>query len=820
MAGSAKSRPISLLMPPPNVTGALHLGHALNNWLQDALVRFFRLRKQEVIWVPGFDHAGIATEIMVQKWIKNEQFVVKTPADYARLFAKWTKLQQTKIRAQWKSLDLAINSEYETFTFDPAFQIVVQTAFCNLYAKKLVYQAKTLVNWDPILKTAIADIEVEHRMTRGKLYYIKYALVGTAKTALVVATTRPETIFADQAVFIHPDDKRYQQDHHKFVINPLTGTELPILTDQKVTQTFGSGVLKCTPGHDWIDWELGKKWKLKAINCFDENGKLNELGLKYATLDRFTARAKIIADLQAKQQIVKIESYEHKIPYSSRSGAVIEPFLSTQWFLKTQQWAAKIRTSLKEMTFIPGKYRHNLINWVDKMHDWCLSRQLHWGHRLPVYYHRKTGAIKVSPNALPSATWAQSSDVLDTWFSSGLWALANSGWNFPARKELNRLYPFTYLITSYDIIFFWVIKMLFFGLEFKHQLPFTTLIIHGLIRTSSNEKMSKSRGNVVNPLKLIEATSLDAVRWTFLTGYKIGDDWKLEEQKIVHAEQFKHKIANIAKFLAPLLSGQGQFATGNKIIHPLNAWLWKTMTNLQKKYEKYFLKAQFALVGDLLSEFIYKQFSNFYLLFVKGLTTPAEQGETRAVCQLIWKHLLVMLHPFMSKNTTTLYQTGFNRTLADFPREKIVLPQLGCSKATMAFFLTILQQSQTGKKGEQAGLRSKCQLESPHLTLAHQEQARLNRLLATQKITITTVKKGLLTRLVPLQTDCEKTSVEFIKAQILHYEQEVGRSEKLLQNTTFQIKAPKLVVEQEKKKALKYKKALQFWKKKLKLSNH
>lgn len=814
MAKKPEQKQISILMPPPNVTGALHLGHALNNFIQDALIRYYNLRNYQTIWIPGFDHAGIATEIMVRKWMATKQLKAPTQSERADLFQKWSDEQKTKIRQQWKKLDLKINPEYETFTLDPAFQVVVTEAFTQLYEKKLIYQAKTLVNWDPFLETAIADIEVDHREQTTALYYFKYQLADPKEKdeTLIVATTRPETIFADQAVFVHPDDERYQKYHQKYVINPLNQQKLPILTDTKIDRTFGSGVLKCTPGHDWIDWELGKKFNLKAINCIDARGYLNHLGLKYANKERFIARQAIVSEAKKQGLIVKIETYQHKIPYSSRSGVVVEPLLSSQWFLKTQQWGQKLLLEQKNMHIQPNKYRKYLTNWLLKMHDWCISRQLQWGHQLPVYFHRQTQAIKVSKTPLEAKTWRRSSDVLDTWFSSALWAVANLGWNFPARQKLQQLYPLTYLVTSYDIIFFWVIKMLFFGLEFKHELPFKNLIIHGLIRTKNHLKMSKSRGNVVNPMELIDKYGVDALRWMFLTGYKIGDDLQFETEKIIQARQFVHKISNIEKFLDRFWAKSETIGL-KTVKHPLNAWLLKALKELDKNYEQHYPKLNFALIGDLLYDFIWKKFSNFYLLFCKALQKGAAANETKNFLKFVWQKLLCYLHPFISQSSEKLFIKTFGSSLKNFQIET-VWPKLDCKTEKIKFFNDVLTQSLALKHKTNTKKNKEVVLASEG-KMTENDLATLNRLLATQKLLIT---KTVIAKLTKLQLKTASTDYNrfLIEQKIAALSKEVLRSETILNNQQFLSNAKATIVQAEKQKYLKYKKELKFWQAKLK----
>lgn len=808
--------PITILMPPPNITGSLHLGHALNNFIQDAIVRFYKLRNHETIWIPGFDHAGIATEILVKRWIQKEKLLVKNENDFQALFAIWTKQKQNNIRKQWKALNLLINSEYETFTLNHEFQNVVIDAFIKLYDKKLIYQKKTLVNWDPILETAIADIEVEHRTTFGKLYYIRYQLVTKqTKQFVIVATTRPETIFADQALIINPDDQRYQALKNQFVINPLNGQKIPILLSKKVKMEFGTGILKCTPGHDFNDWEIGQKLKLKAINCLNPNGTLNANGLQFAGLKTNVARQKIVQDLEKNGLLVKAIDHQNQVPYSTRTGAIIEPFLSEQWFLKTQQWAKTILKNQNQVEFKPAKYRKYLINWLEKMHDWCISRQLNWGHRLPVYFHKKTNEICVSKNQLDPKIWIQSKDVLDTWFSSGLWAIANFGWNYPSRKSLNKYFPIDFLVTSYDIIFFWIVRMFFFGIEFKKTLPFKTIIIHGLIRTSDHQKMSKSRGNVIDPMKLIDQYGSDGLRWSFLTDYKIGDDLHFDENKVEQAAQFVHKIKNIHTFLQQFNLENSNEKSNQIIENPLNCWILNKFKVLVNDYEKLFQQQQFTLIGDKLHQFIWKEFSNFYLLHIKNLQKSKFWQETKYLLQIIWKQILALLHPMMPKITEKLFFDMFDCKIEITIKSKWNLVKSKLSKEIYQKFYQLLNELLKFKTQQIHQLKTyKITLMTDDINFVENHLTNLHVLLIPQKIQIIKIIPGKITTFKLINVPTE-SKVE-IAAKIKFFQTEIIRSEKLLNNQAFLQKAKATIIKNEKIKYKKYQKQLKFWQTKIK----
>ena len=809
-------KPISILMPPPNITGSLHLGHALNNFLQDCLVRYYHLRGHQTVWIPGFDHAGIATEIMVQKWIKKAQIKVADRVAEKQLFAKWAEDHQTQIRQQWKQLGLMINNEYETFTLSTEFQKVVQTAFVKLYEKKLIYRAKKLVNWDPLLQTAIADIEIDHRLTNGKLYYVRYNLVAPKPQLnyLVVATTRPETIFADQALVVHPNDQRYRDLKNQLAINPLNQNQIPIITDRRVDRKFGSGVLKCTPGHDFQDWEIGQKNGLQVVVCLDKTGHLNEQGLEFANYERFQARNLIVKKLQASGLIEKITDYQHNQPYSQRSGVVIEPLPSTQWFLKTGQWKQAILHQKDAINFIPQKYRKNLLNWINKTHDWCISRQLRWGHKIPVYFHRHTNVVRVSLTTLDPQTWQASSDVLDTWFSSGLYGIANFGWEYPERRKLAPLFPVSYLVTSYDIIFFWVVRMFFFSLEFQKQIPFQKIIIHGLVRTANNRKMSKSAGNAVNPEKLITKYSSDALRVYFLTNHRIGDDIKFEESKLIQAQQFLHKLKHIAIFLEPLELAK---AVQTTLKHPLNRWFAQEFQIFKTDYEQLFSKALFSVVGQSSINFIWKNLSNFYLLFVKTLLETVYRQETMFLLQQIWQQSLQLLHPFMPFTTEKLAQQIWSQ-----PLTSTVICQWKLSQKPHAYLnkfanelrniMAIIHQKRSDDPKQTIFVK----WTTDDLKYAQNHLNLLNELLKPQKAQIQMVYPGKITHFTILESKNIATMQATIRSKIAFYESELVRSKALMTNQNFLQKADVKLVKKEQTKHQNNLQSLRFWKNKLK----
>ena len=538
----------TLLLPPPNITGNLHLGHAFETVIQDFLVRFSYLNQKPIYWIAGIDHAGISTQGKIEKLQLPELDTDEKKRNYT--FRTWYPQTRQNFYHQWEKLGLLIDYERASFTLDPIIQKQVREAFVKLYQDGLIYRGKRLVNWDPQLKSVISDIEVEYKPSKSKLYYLKYPLQNS-DDYLLVATSRPETIFADIALFINPNDPRYQKYLNQQIKHPWTGKIIPILEDESIKIDFGSGVLKCTPGHDFTDYELGKKYQLPIISCTDEKGMLNELAGKWQGQEISSIREEFATILVEKGTCVKVEEYETNLAYSSKSGAIIEPLLSQQWFLDLpsliKQVEKKQPNFLTKIDFTTSQFRKILENWCNKAHEWCISRQLWWGHKIPAWYHKSNGKVYVGTVLPPKeAEWEPEKDVLDTWFSSGLWPLVvrtQEGEKFPSPPP--NCYPITTLITGYDILFFWVLKMILLGTYFTGQVPFQQVLLHGLIRDKYGKKMSKSLGNGVEPEILIEKYGCDSLRLFLLENNTWGSDLIYNEDKVIGSWRFCQKLWSI-----------------------------------------------------------------------------------------------------------------------------------------------------------------------------------------------------------------------------------------------------------------------------------
>ncbi|KLL02460.1 MAG: valyl-tRNA synthetase [Mycoplasmataceae bacterium RC_NB112A] len=569
---SVRNFSATLLLPPPNITGKLHLGHALDSVNQDFLVRTAWLNQKPTYWIAGIDHAGIAT----QSKVENLKIPELTNENKKRQYTleTWYPQQRKNFFQQWQKLGLLIDYEKSRFTLEPLVQKQVQEAFIDLYQKGLIYRGLRLVNYDPQLKSVISDIELEHRLTTTKLYYLKYPFLES-DDYLVVATTRPETVFADVALFVNPQDQRYQKYRGWKIKHPLTGKTIPLLIDEKVKVDFGTGVLKCTPGHDFVDYELAKKYQLPLVSCCDEKGVLNELTGFWKGQKINEIRKKLVAELVEKGICEKSEDYETNLVFSSKSGSLIEPLLSQQWFLDLFALIKKIEQKqpdfLTKISFWPARFREELEKWKNKTHEWCISRQLWWGHPIPAWYHKKSGEIfvgeelcvcekKGKENTLGHShrsllEWESEKDVLDTWFSSGLWPLvvqAKERAKFPS--PLPNCYPITTLITGYDILFFWVLKMILLGTYFTGQVPFKEILLHGLIRDKYGKKMSKSLGNGVEPEEIIEKYGCDSLRLFLLENNAWGSDLTYQEEKLKGSWRFCQKVWSIGSLIQSRIS--------------------------------------------------------------------------------------------------------------------------------------------------------------------------------------------------------------------------------------------------------------------------
>ena len=670
----------SIVIPPPNITGRIHMGHALNMTLQDMVVRFKRMQGYDVLWLPGEDHAGIATQNAVERFlmetegkkreeIGREEFIKKT--------WEWANKYRKEIKEQIIALGASVDWTRERFTLDEGLNRAVKKVFVDLYKKGLIYKGHYIVNWCPRCKTVLSDEEVEHKERKGKLYYIKYPLKGEERY-ITIATTRPETILADVAIAVHPDDERYKDFVGKTAILPLVGRELPIIADKYVDPKFGTGALKITPGHDPNDFIIGQRHGLPVIDILTDDAKVNEKGGKYAGLDRYEARKKIVEDLEKEGYLEKVEDYVHSIGHCYRCDSVIEPRIMEQWFVKTKPLAERgIEAAEKgEIKFFPERWTKVYLNWMYEIRDWCISRQLWWGHRIPVWYCQDCGhimALEEPPEKCEkcgSTNLKQDEDVLDTWFSSALWPFSTLGWP-EETEDLKRYYPTDLLVTGFDIIFFWVARMIMMGYEFMGEKPFSHVYIHQLVRDKYGRKMSKSLGNGIDPLEVIEEYGADPMRFTLAMLAAQGRDIKLDPRYFDSYKRFANKIWNATRFALLNLEDFEEEKIEKAKLKVVDRWiltrLEKTIKTVTEAFESY----NFNIAAHGIYDFFWKEFCDWYIEAVKKRLQNKDRKTVQNVLVHVLDQSLKLLHPIMPFLTEELWQrlptSGESITIAPWP---------------------------------------------------------------------------------------------------------------------------------------------------------
>ncbi|MEO1191022.1 MAG: valine--tRNA ligase [Pseudomonadota bacterium] len=667
----------TIVIPPPNVTGKLHIGHALNNSMQDVLMRYHRMKGDDALWMPGMDHAGIATQMVVERALEAEgrsRTELGRDAFVERVW-DWTRYSGETIRDQLRRLGVGPDWARERFTLDDGLSEAVRRVFVQLYKEELIYKDLRLVNWDPKLKTAISDLEVQQRETNGNLWHFRYPLEGEPDRYLVVATTRPETMLGDTAVAVNPEDPRYQDLIGKNLVLPLVGRLIPIVGDAYADPETGSGAVKITPAHDFNDFEVGQRHGLAMINIFDETAHLNDkVPEAYRGLERFAARKKVVEDIEAFGLLEQIEPHRHMVPHGDRGGVPIEPFLTEQWYLDAATLAKPAIAAVEkgETVFHPKQWENTYFEWLRNIQPWCISRQLWWGHRIPAWYGPDgTCFVELTEAEAEAAARAhygkdepltRDQDVLDTWFSSGLWPFSTFGWpgeDAETQADLQRYYPGSVLVTGFDIIFFWVARMMMFGIHIMGEVPFKDVVIHGLVRDKNGKKMSKSQGNAMDPLDLIDRYGCDALRFTLLSLAVPGRDLKLAEQRLEGYRNFATKIWNAARFAemngATREAGEGFDPAG--VTNPVNRWIIGKTLTAQADLEKALSAYRFDEAAGGLFHFIWHQLCDWYIELAKPLLDDeAAAAETRATLAWTLQQSLLLLHPMMPSLTETLWQ--------------------------------------------------------------------------------------------------------------------------------------------------------------------
>lgn len=707
-------KPYCIIQPPPNVTGHLHLGHALNGAIQDVLIRWKRMSGYNALWLPGTDHAGIATQAVVEKNLKAEGQPTRQELGREKFLEKvweWKAQYGDRIYKQMRRLGNSVDWDRATFTLDEGVSKAVRKVFVELYKKGQIYRGEKLVNWSSPLESAISDLEVEHKDTKGSLYHIKYAIEGT-KDFLVLATTRPETYLGDTAVCVNPNDERYKHLKGKFVLLPLINKKIPVIFDDYVDMEFGTGVVKITPAHDFNDYEVGKRHNLPLINILNKNGTLNENGGQYQGLKVQEARKRIVADLEASGFMEKIETHNHSVGYCSRTGAVVEPFLSMQWFAKMGPLSVPARhvVSNGSITFEPESWTKTYIHWMNIIQDWCISRQLWWGHRIPAWYCAKCSHISVSESNLSQCEKCgdknvkQDDDVLDTWFSSALWPFSTLGW--PEKTEaLKTFYPTNVLVTGHDIIFFWVARMIMTGLEFNGDVPFRQVYVHGLIRDSQGRKMSKSLGNSIDPLELIDSHGADALRFTLLAQIASGKDLKFSTQRHEGYRNFMNKIWNASRFCLQHLEGYAPASDkepaklDGKALSTADRWIIYRTGQVEKEVETHLDNMRFSDAANVLYSFAWHEFCDWYLEFSKPVLfgqDPTVKQVTQTVLVQTLNRILRLLHPFAPFITEEIYQKLPVKSeaciVAEYPKFSTDQAWLNHGSADAAYEMNLVMQ--------------------------------------------------------------------------------------------------------------------------------
>ena len=660
--------PFTTVMPPPNITGKLHMGHALDNTLQDILIRYKRMEGYNALWIPGTDHAAISTEVKVTNQLKEEGIDKKELGreGFLKRTWQWKEEYAGTIENQLKQLGISCDWDRERFTMDEGCSKAVEEVFINLYKKGYIYKGSRIINWCPKCKTSLSDAEVEHEEQEGHFWHIKYPIVGTDRF-LEIATTRPETMLGDTAIAVHPDDERYQDIIGKNVILPLVGREIPIVADYYVDKEFGTGAVKITPAHDPNDFEVGKRHNLEEINIMNDDATINEKGGRYAGMDRYEARKAIVKDLEEQGYLVKVVPHTHAVGTHDRCGTTVEPLIKQQWFVKMEELAKPAIAALEkgELKFVPERFNKIYLHWLENIKDWCISRQIWWGHRIPAYYCDECGEVVVSkgmPEKCPHCGcthFTQDEDTLDTWFSSALWPFSTLGW--PEHTEdYDYFYPTDVLVTGYDIIFFWVIRMVFSGYEHTGKSPFHTVLIHGLVRDSLGRKMSKSLGNGIDPLDIIDKYGADALRLTLVTGNAPGNDMRFYNERVEASRNFANKVWNASRFILMNMKENVIDRPDEKLLTPADRWILSAVNTLTKDVTENMDKFELGIAVQKVYDFIWDEFCDWYVELAKYRIYHAEEDPAAADCVLwvmktVLGQALKLLHPFMPFITEEIY---------------------------------------------------------------------------------------------------------------------------------------------------------------------
>lgn len=832
-----EQQPFSIVIPPPNVTGQLHMGHALDNTLQDIQIRWRRMQGYNTLWMPGADHAGIATQIKVEEMLRLEENVSRYDLGRERFLERvweWKKKYGGRITKQLKSLGASCDWQRERFTMDEGCSKAVREVFVSLYEKGYIYQGNRITNWCPRCTTALSDIEVEHEDKPGHLYHLRYRVEGSEEF-VIIATTRPETMLGDTGVAVHPEDERYRHLVGKKLILPIVERRIPLFADAYVDPAFGTGAVKVTPAHDPNDFDMGERHHLEQIVILNNDGTMAENTGKYSGMDRYDCRKQIIADLKAQGALVKMEDHAHAVGHCQRCHTVVEPMVSKQWFVKMESLAKPALKAVQsgEVKFVPERFTKIYVNWLESIRDWCISRQLWWGHRIPAWYCESCGKTVVSREdveACPHCGKAvrQDEDVLDTWFSSALWPFSTLGWPENTR-ELRHFYPTSVLVTGYDIIFFWVARMIMMGLEFRKEIPFKHVFIHGLVRDSQGRKMSKSLGNGIDPLEVVEKYGADTLRFMLITGNTPGNDMRFYWERVEGARNFANKLWNASRFVLMNLDAyDAAFLPEEDDLTLADRWILSRFAGLAESVTGNLERFELGEAGRALYEFIWNEFCDWYIELAKARLYDRENERARRTAQYtlccVLEQTLRLLHPFMPFITEEIWQhiphEGKSIMIASWPIANLKQRDSE-AEADMAAMMEATRaiRNMRAEVGAQPGRKSEVLLyfTAVNLAAAFRKHERYLKVLANaEPVTflsetdpkpenaMTSVVGGVEIYL-PLKglIDVEKEMTR-LKKELVMLEKELARVRGKLSNEGFVKKAPQEVIEKEQEKQKGY----------------
>ena len=803
-AGDESKKPFCMVIPPPNVTGNLHLGHALNNSIQDVIARYKRMDGYDVLWLPGMDHAAIATEAKVVARLKENGISKHSLSRESFLDEcwKWTYEHKSNIHKQWETLGISVDYSRERFTLDEGLNKAVNTVFVKLYEEGIIYRGERIINWDPVAKTALSNEEVIYKDDEGAFYHLKYYIDGTDKY-LDVATTRPETLFGDTAVAVNPSDERYKDLIGKNVILPIVNKKIPIVGDIHADPEFGTGVVKITPAHDPNDFEVGNRHNLERIVVMNEDATMNENAFKYKGMDRFECREALLKDLEKENLLISIEKMVHSVGHSERTDAVVEPYLSKQWFVKMDDMAKDLLEAQKDSStkihFYPKNFEKILKHWMEDCHDWCISRQLWWGHRIPAWY--KGDEVYVGMTKPEGEGWVQDEDVLDTWFSSALWPFSTLGWPEDT-EDLKRYFPTDVLVTAYDIIFFWVARMAFSSLKQMKTRPFKDCIIHGLIRDKEGRKMSKSLGNGIDPMDLIKDYGTDALRFYLTTASSMGTDIRFDTEKVSSNWNFINKLWNASRFVLMNIEGfeKKDYNLDNLTIP--DKWILTKLNNTIKEVRKNFDKYEFNNAGSALYSFIWDDFCDWYI----ELSKFNMNNTTKSVLLTVLTDILKMLHPMMPYVTEEIYsmlpvKEAESIMISKFPKynkkyifdaERIRLEKI------MKDIVAIRNMKATNGITKDAFVKIEVEDDIKSIYTS-QLKIKDESLTAENKDMLASNYKSSLIDITYYYEGSKEDSMKTIE-EIKKLEESIARRKKLLSNENYVNKAPKNIVDMDREK--------------------